>query len=371
VVLHETEDGMRVAPTRRVTLQSVADALGVSRTTVSNAYNRPEHLSAALLERVRETARDLGYSGPHPAAHKLRTGRNAAIGLVTTDSLPYAFLDEAAASFLQGVAMACEAAETSLLLMPLVEGNSRSLNQINLAAVDSVICYSIPDQHPALEAVLCRHVPVVIVDGPQEPSADWVGLDQQAASAETARYLASLGHLNVGILCHRLADEPYVGHVDALRLARATYPVQRERARGFLDEFMTVTAGKGAVHITEQIVSDIQSGRAGAEALLSDFPEITAIVCTCDALAKGAILAATSRGLVVPRDLSVTGFDDIPSAEAAGLTTVRQPMVEKGQVAGKLALGGPSSEAHRRVVLPTSLVIRHTTGPAPVGPRTG
>ncbi len=349
----------------RITLQSIADALGVSRTTVSNAYNRPDHLSAELLDKVFRTAAELGYPGPNPAAQKLRTGRNSAVGLVTTDSLPYAFLDEAAASFLQGVALACERAATSLLLIPLIEGNAKSLNQINLAAVDSVICYSIPDQHPALEAVLQRKLPAVIVDGPRDiPSTDWVGLDQLAASAETARYIAGLGHHEVAVLCHRLADQQYVGHVSDERLERATYPVQRQRVLGFRDEFLRVTGDRGVVHVTEQVVSDVESGRAGAEAILRDFPDVTAIVCTCDALAKGVLVAAASRHLRVPEDLSVTGFDDIPSAVRADLTTVWQPMVEKGKVAGEMLLGQARTGLRREHCLPTRLVVRGTTGPA-------
>ncbi|MDR0782581.1 MAG: LacI family DNA-binding transcriptional regulator [Propionibacteriaceae bacterium] len=348
----------------RMTLQSIADRLGISRTTVSNAYNRPEHLSAELLAKVLTTAAELGYAGPNPVASKLRTGKNSAIGLVTTDSLPYAFFDEAAASFLQGVALACEQAATSLLLMPLIEGNAKSLNQINLAAVDAVICYSMSDSHPALKAVLQRKIPVVVVDGPKTlEDTEWVGLDQLAASAETARYIAGLGHREVGVLCHRLADETYVGHVDSVRLAKATYPVQRERVRGFLEEFVSVTDGRGIVRVSEQIVSDIESGRAGAEAILRDYPEVTAIVCTCDALAKGVLVAAARRGLSVPGGLSVTGFDDIPSAAAAGLTTVWQPMVEKGQVAAEMLLGHPRVGAPRHHYLPTRLVVRNTTGP--------
>lgn len=356
-----------MTPTARsnVTLQSIAARLGVSRTTVSNAYNRPEHLSAELLKKVLDTAQEMGYPGPNPVAGKLRTRRNAAIGLVTTDSLPYAFRDEAAASFLQGVALACERAATSLLLMPLTEGSEESLTQISKAAVDSLICYAMPERHRALDAVLKRRIPVVIVDGPRDLEiTDWVGLDQTAASGETARYVSGLGHREVAVLCHRLSDETHVGHVDDRRLDEATYPVQRERVTGFRDEFLRATGGRGIVHVTERVVSDLESGRAGAEAILRDFPNVTAIVCTCDALAKGVLVAAESRGLRVPEDLSVTGFDDIPSAEAAGLTTVWQPMVEKGEVAAEMLLGHPRVDVRREHRLPTRLIVRSTSGPA-------
>lgn len=351
---------------RPVTLQSVADAVGVSRTTVSNAYNRPERLSSELLGRILETARDLGYSGPDPIARKLRTGQMSAVGLVLTDSLPFAFHDEAAVGFLHGLALACETAHTPLLLIPVTAEGDGGVAQVEQAAVDSMVVYSVPDEAPYLTAVLRRNLPVVVVDGPKDlPRTSWVGLDQSASAGETARYLAGLGHREVGVLCHRLSDEPYVGHVDPERLAGATYPVQRERVVGFRDEFLRVTAGEGTVHVTERRVSDLQQGRNGARAILRDFPGVTAIVCTCDALALGVLSMAEELGLRVPQDLSVTGFDDIPSAGRADLTTVWQPIAEKGEVAGEMILGNANTAASRHDTLPSHLVVRKTTGPAP------
>ena len=87
---------------RKVTLQTIAEQLGVSRTTVSNAYNRPDQLAPELRERVLATAAELGYSGPDPAARRLRSGGREAIGLLFTESLGYAFNDPGAVRFLQG-----------------------------------------------------------------------------------------------------------------------------------------------------------------------------------------------------------------------------------------------------------------------------
>ena len=84
------------------TLLDVARAAGVSRTTVSNAFNRPDQLSAELRERVLATAREMGYAGPNPMARMLRTGRAGAIGVVFSDRLTYAVTDPAAVAFLQG-----------------------------------------------------------------------------------------------------------------------------------------------------------------------------------------------------------------------------------------------------------------------------
>jgi DNA-binding LacI/PurR family transcriptional regulator len=104
---------------RPATLASLAAELGVSRTTVSNAYNRPDQLSAPLRERVLEAARRLGYPGPDPVARSLRTRRAGAVGLLLTEALSYAFRDPVATGFLEGLALACERAGQGLLLIPV------------------------------------------------------------------------------------------------------------------------------------------------------------------------------------------------------------------------------------------------------------
>src|SRR3954465_7665403 len=106
----------------RPTLQTVADALGVSRASVSNAYNRPDPLSPARRERILDAARRLGYAGPDPAARGLRMGQTGTIGVLVGAELSYAFRDPATGLFLEGVARAGERAGTALLLIPSPPG---------------------------------------------------------------------------------------------------------------------------------------------------------------------------------------------------------------------------------------------------------
>ena len=114
------------APRRRATLASLAAELNVSRTTISNAYNRPDQLSADLRERVLAAAKDLGYPGPDPVARSLRTRKAGAVGLMITEPLNYAFSDPAALDFVAGLAESCEEAGQGLLLLyrkrPVVDG---------------------------------------------------------------------------------------------------------------------------------------------------------------------------------------------------------------------------------------------------------
>ncbi|EUA41275.1 bacterial regulatory s, lacI family protein [Mycobacterium avium subsp. avium 2285 (R)] len=93
---------MSPTPRRRATLASLADELKVSRTTVSNAFNRPDQLSADLRERVLATAKRLGYPGPDPVARSLRTRKAGAVGLVMAEPLTYFFSDPAARDFVTG-----------------------------------------------------------------------------------------------------------------------------------------------------------------------------------------------------------------------------------------------------------------------------
>src|SRR5215218_5240547 len=102
----------------RVTLQTLADALGVSRTTASNAFNRPDQLNPALRERVLALAAELGYAGPDPAGRALRSGRAGAIGVLLTERLSYAFGDPAAVATLRGLAEEAERFGISLSLLP-------------------------------------------------------------------------------------------------------------------------------------------------------------------------------------------------------------------------------------------------------------
>src|SRR4029078_5595220 len=104
-------------PRRRATLASLAAELKVSRTTISNAYNRPDQLSTDLRERVLATAKRLGYPGPDPVARSLRARRAGAVGLMITDPLNYSFSDPAALDFVAGLAESCEEAGQGLLLV--------------------------------------------------------------------------------------------------------------------------------------------------------------------------------------------------------------------------------------------------------------
>jgi DNA-binding LacI/PurR family transcriptional regulator len=352
-----------------VTLQTIADRAGVSRSTVSNAYGRPDQLAPALRERILQIAADLGYPGPHPVARTLRRGRAGAVGLLLTEALTYAFRDPAAVLFLQGVAETLQSTDVGLLLVPAQLGRDFDPRGVRDAVVDSFLVYSVSDDHPGLAEILRRRVPTVIVDQPKLSDAAFVGIDDEGAAYVSARHLVQLGHRRFGIVTDRLTVEPPLAGVRVGTRKDSDYLVARLRLAGYRRALEESGVDWDSIRVAECFPNIPEIGREALGRLSAIEPRPTAILCITDQLALGAIQGAADIGLRVPDDLSIVGFDDIPAAAAADppLTTVRQPLLDKGRVAAQLATGNDLTTPVRRVELTTSLIVRASTGPAPAG----
>ena len=349
------------------TLQTIADRLGVSRTTVSNAYSRPDQLNPALRERILAVAKEIGYAGPDPAARTLCRGRSGAIGVLFTEKLPFAFTDPAAVLFLQGVADATCEAGVGLLILPAPVQAGTNPAAVRAAVVDAFLVYSVMDDDPALAAILERRLPLVIVDAPRCDGVPFVGIDDRAAARAAARHLVDLGHRRIAILTDRIDRDFQTGHADPERQRRTKDATQRARLAGYADALREVGLPWEEVRVEECAGNTVEAGCRGAALLLDRSPRPTAILAITDLLALGALAAARERGVRVPDALSIAGFDDLPVAAAATppLTTVRQPLLEKGRRAGRLLIDPPPGNGPAEVILPTELVVRASTGPAP------
>jgi DNA-binding LacI/PurR family transcriptional regulator len=353
-----------------VTLQTIADALGVSRTTVSNAYNRPQQLTADLRERILAEARRLGYAGPDAAARSLRSGKTGAIGLLFTETLSFAFSDPYAVGFLQGLAEVAERHQTSLLLVPLVSepdgpGQASTVDAVRKAVVDGFCLYCVDYDSPAAEVIRARGLPLVTTTPPTDSSVAYVGIDDESAAFAAGDHLARLGHSRIGVIVDRWrgatprtrtpGTEPSA--VDRVldvagRSARARFWGYRKALPDA--DFLAVAAARNSR----------PAGNAAAVELLDRRDRPTAILTTSDVLALGVLDAAHQRGLTPGVDVSVVGFDDIPEAAPAGLTTVNQSMTDRGRVVGLILLE-PDTIIERQILLPAELVVRASTGPAP------
>jgi len=353
---------------RRATLKEVAAELGVSPATVSNAYNRPDQLSAAMRERVFEAARRLGYPGPDPLARGLRRGRAGAVGVLYEDRLSYAFADPAAVLFLRGVSVATEEAGLGLLLLTGAPGEARGPEAVSGAVVDGFVVNSLSEGDPLVGAALGRRLPVVVTDQPRIGGLPFVGVDDEGAARSVAEHLVGLRHRRFGVVTFGLAREiPNGDGMASLERQRAaTYPVSRDRLRGYAAALEAAGVPWAGVPVYENYENAPEGGRRAAEALLALEPRPTAILAASDQLAFGVLEAVRNMGLSVPEDLSVAGFDDVPEAARSDppLTTVHQPHVEKGLAAGRMLLARlRGEEISSPTLFPTRLIVRDSTAP--------
>ena len=181
-----------------VTLATVAAAVGVSRMTVSNAYNRPDQLSPELRDRVFAVAAELGYSGPNPLAQTLSRGETGSIGLVLDYPLTLALTDPAAQAFVHGVAAGTEERGLGLTLVPRIDGRHAAL--VRAALVDGFVLYCVPEDDPRMDAVRGRRLPFVGVDFDPRPGLVRVNVDDRGAARSVAEHLTQLGHRRFGVV---------------------------------------------------------------------------------------------------------------------------------------------------------------------------
>lgn len=357
----------------RVTVKTIAEAVGVSPSTVSNAYNRPDQLSTELRERILAVADGLGYAGPDAAARMLRSGRAEAVGVLLTERLSYAFSDPYAMGFLAALTEVMEKSHTSLVLMPLgyeaqrdLEGREPDVTSVRQANIDAMTILCIGNLHPAIQLARARGIRIVGTEVDADPESTWVAIDDVAAGALVGRHLADLGHRRIGVI----ADTGFpAGTVSTgLQIGDITCADCNARLRGLASEvcdLQIVSGGHNTVESGVAAAGALLDRPAAAGALLDRPDPPTAIVGLSDVVAIGVLHALRARGLSAPGDVSVVGFDDVEAAAGAGLTTVHQPILDKGRRVAELLLD-PELEP-RQVLLPVELVERQTTGP----PRSG
>jgi DNA-binding LacI/PurR family transcriptional regulator len=285
----------------------------------------------------------------------LRTGRANTIGIVFPDPLPYVFTDPAAIALLQGVAAACGPSRTGVLILP-ADAPRAMAARVREAVVDGFLVYCDEEDSPILEALAARALPAVGVDLEGFTLGPVINVDDRRGAAAAARHLLQLGHRDLAVMS--LASVPEVRE-EGRRVATRFKPV-RHRLAGYRDAMVEAGLDPRALRVAEEPYNDPAAAEVVATRILRRRPRPTAILAMSDMLAIGALRAAQQLGLAVPEELSVVGFDDIPIAVdlTPPLTTVRQPLIEKGRLAAAVLLGQAEPPS---ASLPTELVLRRTT----------
>jgi len=335
----------------RVTIADVATAAGVSKTAVSFAFNNPERLGQATLERVLGVAEDLGYA-PHPAARALSMRRSGTIGVLIPQRLSTVFANPFVSELIQGIGEQCEEHDLTLLLVPPLDGSLEGA--IRQASVDGFISLGLAADDRALEVLDRIGIPTVLVDSDGSPAHPAINIDDEGGAQAAARHLLQLGHRQLAILVLPPARSQVNSTPTATRRL-AGYRKAIDRAGA--PEPVAVRAG-----------ISVAAGARAFESLPRGRRRPTGVLAMSDMAAIGVMSAAKSSGLRVPEDLSVVGFDDVPASAwtSPPLTTVRQPIVEKGRLAARLLIQrmkGKTVESPSP--LSTSLVVRKSTARMP------
>ena len=348
------------------TLADVARAVGVSRTTVSNAYNRPDQLSGDRRSRTLAAADDLGYPGPDPVARGLRRGRTGMVGLVYDQPLSYLFTDPAILIFVAGMTSVWDDAGMSLALLPRLEADDAGASVLANAAVDGFVSICDDADDARLEALVARRLPFVMVDHRRSGARCQVVTDDRGGSRAAARHLLELGHRRLAALALPRSPGGPGGLLDPVDPGPIRYTVMADRLAGAREA--VEAAGLPWDGVPTLAVPDDQAPRAAARELVAELLDRadhpTGVVAMSDELAAGVLDAAGAGRIDVPRQLSVVGFDDTPTALSTTppLTTIHQPLAARGEAAARLLLAGAPEKT---IEFPTELVVRASTGPAP------
>ena len=331
----------------RVTIAEVASAAGVSKTAVSFAFNNPEKLGQATLERVLSVAEELGYT-PHPAARALSLRRSGTIGVLIPQRLETVFANQFVSELFQGIGELVEEHDLTLLLVPPLDGSLEGA--IRQASVDGFISLGLsPDDH-ALETLDRIGIPAVLIDSEGSPAHPAVNVDDVGGARAAAAHLLKLGHRDLAIIL-----------LPPTRSQAGPTPTAARRLAGYM---AAIDAAHAPAPFTITAAATMQAGARAFDSLPKGRRRPTAILAMSDMAAIGAMGAASAAGLRVPDDISVVGYDDLPMAAwtSPGLTTVHQPIVEKGRLAARLLiqrLQGKTVESPSP--LATRLVVRGST----------
>ena len=212
----------------KLTLKDVALQLGVSTATISNAFNRPDQLSAARREAILAECEKIGYTGPNKAAQILRKGRSNIVALILADSIAYTVSDPVASTFIKGVSRVLQQQGKHLLLYA---GDSESILDV-VDFVDGFICYGAPRNPKLAEEVVRQTKPAITVDFNIDglPS---INIDNEKAAYEVAsQAIANDDH--VAILGLRLIDSPSTCRIYDSPLIEVESSISHRRLDGYI-----------------------------------------------------------------------------------------------------------------------------------------
>ena len=343
---------------KQATIRDVARLAGVSLATVSRVLSDGDYpVSAELKQRVRDAVVQLGYV-PNTVARSLRQDVSRDIGLVIPNISNPFYLQT-----MLGINDALNKKDYSLILCNTMRNAQQErvyLRQLFERKVRGIILSSVDENADIVKEYGKKGMKFVLLDQKiTGMESTGINFDSRAGARMATEYLISLGHSRIAFATMPMTrwtrTEMHMGYRDALVLAglgydsRLVYERMPEKLAAYAD-------------------FELEAGKMIAESFLADGCPATAIVCINDMLAIGLIKTLKARGVRVPEDVSVFGFDDIPFASTfePSLSTVHYPAIETGRLAAMMlmdTLESGSGEMPVSMQLAPSLVIRETVAP--------
>jgi LacI family transcriptional regulator len=324
----------------KLTITEIAQLSGVSIGTVSRALNGRSGVSAKTRAAVMEIVKQTGFV-PDVSARRLARGTRQLVGVApfsqnTPRSPYYAYL--------------VDAIQERLYQRGFV---ARVLDPSDALVARECSGFIVPGIHlddPRVTSLQRRGIPVAVVGRVEDASGvPWVDLDNSSGMSAAVMHLVKLGH-------ERIA------HITGSPIGQTT----QARLEAYSSTLLAANLEFDPQLVMDGAFTDLGAYRAVREMLERSFElPFTAITAASDEMALGAIQAITDLGLQVPRDVSVTGFDDLPLSQLSSppLTTVRQPIREVGHIAAELLLDQFEGQTPHNVIVPTELIVRSSSGP--------
>ncbi len=341
----------------KATIFEVAKLAGVSIKTVSRVVNNEPNVRESTKDRVDRAIAQLNYR-PDQSARNLASHRSHLIGLVYDDPAAY---ELPSAGYIiqmqQGVLSACSSAMSQLLILPCNYRKAQVIKQLKSLIEETrpegiVLAAPLSNMPKVVRAIEDTGTAYVRMSPGEANGKQYsVATNDREICAEMTRYLASLGHKKIAFITghpnHKAVANRFLGYQDGLE--------------------------DSGLNFSERLVvggdNSFGSGEVAAEKLLARKQPPTAIFAANDDMAVGVIRVADRLGINVPAELSVAGFDDVALARQIhpALTTIRQPLAEMAERAAQALLQGKSESAPKKgtEIVPSSLQIRQSTGPAP------
>lgn len=333
-----------------VTIYDVAKVAGVGISTVSRVLNENANVREETRKRVLEAIAALGYK-PNISARNLSRAHVLTVGVV----LSY-LTSPFQVTVLHGIERFLAQAGMDLTIFSMDSPKRRETLLENLShgrRCDGLIVISFSPQERFLQRFQRYHIPVVIADF-WDASLPSVFVDNVEGGYLATRHLLQLGHTRIGYILDHSEPPNGVGGNEP----------GADRLRGYQQALAEAGIAYEPSLVAESGLHSRERGAAAAEILLRRQERPTAIFAASDMIALGVMESARRRGLRIPEDLAIVGFDDIELASFAGLTTVRQPMQEMGRQAAEIVTRLMQGDQIRRTSrqLPVELIVRESCG---------